>query len=384
MKHNTVTHSSPDAEIILTDASKDSASRLLAGAPIRKGGRLLFLECGLGLDALKAEEGFSEVICQNSLVQNYGISQSWIESNPSLHSRYENHLDDLPLSGKTIWAPSMPGFTQIRWRMRKGTAIWRAVLEQSTQLLASDGELFISGMNDEGIQSVAKAAAQLFDKVDTLTLKWHGRLLRISRPKAGISSQTLASAYFDLLTIECEWPNSGSPLRYQNRPGIFSAGPVDPGSQMLLKHLPSLAQKRVVDFGCGTGLFSLAALRQGCTDLVAIDQQINAIRLTDLNTVESSEYVKTVCCVGFEGVSSDFDVILTHPPFHAAGKSDYGLPERFTKAFADHVKPDGQVILVANRFLPYDRIGKAYFEEVEVLEINSSYHVIALRRPKKP
>ena len=51
-----------------------------------------------------------------------------------------------------------------------------------------------------------------------------------------------------------------------------------------------------------------------------------------------------------------FDMIITNPPFHQGIGTDYDVVARFLQSCERHLHEDGVVLMVANRFLPYERM----------------------------
>jgi 16S rRNA (guanine1207-N2)-methyltransferase len=76
------------------------------------------------------------------------------------------------------------------------------------------------------------------------------------------------------------------------------------------------------------------------------------------------------------GLPQRYDAIVSNPPFHQ-GRAD--LPElgrAFITSAADALQPDGRLLLVANRHLPYEAVLGQRFREVRTLVTQEGFKVI--------
>ena len=55
-------------------------------------------------------------------------------------------------------------------------------------------------------------------------------------------------------------------------------------------------------------------------------------------------------------VNGKYDYVISNPPFHQGLKTNYQATETFLSKIKRHLKPRGQVIVVANSFLRYQPI----------------------------
>jgi 16S rRNA (guanine1207-N2)-methyltransferase len=75
-------------------------------------------------------------------------------------------------------------------------------------------------------------------------------------------------------------------------------------------------------------------------------------------------------------LAKSFDLIATNPPFHQGGIQTLEITERFIRESAQILRPRGRFYLVANRFLKYEPVLHACFQQVEEIAGNSRYKVI--------
>ncbi|MDX1816181.1 MAG: class I SAM-dependent methyltransferase [Marinobacter sp.] len=160
-------------------------------------------------------------------------------------------------------------------------------------------------------------------------------------------------------------------------PGVFSLGRLDEGTSLLLDSLMErpLHADRILDFACGAGVIgSWLQVRQrdtgqAMTPVDGVDVQSQALicaretyrRNGCEGVIEPSD--------GLTGIQGAWDAIVTNPPFHTGIKTDTSMTERFLESVSNHLKPGGELRLVANHFLPYEEPMKRHLTGVErVLE----------------
>jgi 16S rRNA (guanine1207-N2)-methyltransferase len=69
--------------------------------------------------------------------------------------------------------------------------------------------------------------------------------------------------------------------------------------------------------------------------------------------------------------------IITNPPFHAGIEVDTLAAQAFIAQAYRLLEPGGQLILVANRFLRYDRLMKTLFGNIAYPVETGKYHVLS-------
>ncbi|MGJ7457993.1 methyltransferase [Halomonas sp. MA07-2] len=172
-------------------------------------------------------------------------------------------------------------------------------------------------------------------------------------------------------------------LRLSSHPGVFGHGKLDDGTRLLLETLPGVllaggGDERsraflgdVLDMGCGDGILVAWLARRGAR-VTAVDVNAFAVEATRrtlaANGLAGEGLVKDVLVN--EVLESDvysalagraFDAIVSNPPFHLERAIDYGPAARLIDEASAHLRPGGQLILVANAFLPYpDRLERAF------------------------
>ncbi len=138
--------------------------------------------------------------------------------------------------------------------------------------------------------------------------------------------------------------------------GIFSSGHIDPGSRLLVNHLPAGLRGRVADLGAGWGFLTDALLRR-CPCIEKIDlyeADARALDCARLNLAAHRDKLAFHWHDVTAGLPESYDVIVMNPPFHTGQDADVDLGRAFLASAASALRPGGKLLVVANRQLPYE------------------------------
>ena len=78
-----------------------------------------------------------------------------------------------------------------------------------------------------------------------------------------------------------------------------------------------------------------------------------------------------------------FDNAISNPPFHSNKGKNITLGKNFILAAHQNLKSNGNLLLVSNIQLPYERLARNLFYNCEVYQKNNYFKIILARRPKK-
>ena len=260
-----------------------------------------------------------------------------------------------------------------------------AVAEAFTALEVG-GLFLVAGANDEGIKPLAKYLAQWFGLVHVDRQGGSCRLLRAHKLAAAPADPAVSNprwrdpdAWHELATTV-----GGESLTLVSRPGMFSWEHLDEATALLADVMPVRAGDRVLDLGCGAGALGLVAARRVGPEghVVCLDADADAVRaaihgaarngITNL-TAQASD-------AGEAAEPASFDLVVTNPPFHVGKGTDLSVPSAFIDDAWTALRPGGQLALVANRTLPYERLIADRFGAVHTLHDGRRFKVLGATR----
>jgi 16S rRNA (guanine1207-N2)-methyltransferase len=259
----------------------------------------------------------------------------------------EHSLDDM-----TILAPP-------------GTIERRHVMAHALRALAEDAPLTVLAPKDKGGSRLRKEL-EAFGCSVAEDARRHHRICTTARPSmpVGLDEAMAAGA-----------PRLVEPLGLWSQPGVFAWDRIDPGSALLLEHLPPLAG-RGADLGCGIGVLSRAVLATpAVAELTLVDIDRRAVEMARRNVAdERARFLWADLRHGVPGLAG-LDFIVTNPPFHDGGAEDRALGQAFVRRAASLLRRGGRLLLVANRHLPYEAVLKASFRSAALRVEAGGYKV---------
>lgn len=170
------------------------------------------------------------------------------------------------------------------------------------------------------------------------------------------------------------------PLGLWSQPGIFSWDRIDPGSALLLEHLPLLSG-RGIDLGCGIGVLARAALSQGSVQhMTLIDVDRRAIEAARRNVDPVRSTVVWGDARSSKELPQEVDFVIMNPPFHDGGTEDQNLGRAFIAKSASLLRQSGVCILIANRHLPYEAAMRPLFATMTQVVQANGYKIYMARK----
>lgn len=256
-----------------------------------------------------------------------------------------------------------------------GTIERRYVTALALRALAPGAPLTVLALKDKGGARIAKEL-KAFGCDAGETARSHFRICETLRPE----SFDRDGREFIATAIEAGAPRLVAEMGLWTQPGIFSFDRLDPGSALLLDHLPTFSG-RGADLGCGIGVLSLAVLRAPkVTALALVDIDRRAVEAARQNVTDARATVHWADVRTAELGLTGLDFVVMNPPFHDAGIEDRGLGQGFIRQAATMLRPGGFLWLTANRHLPYEEILKPMFKLVTNRAEDGGYKIFEARK----
>ena len=283
-----------------------------------------------------------------------GTVQAFDYSAHLLHARLtrETGAALTPLFAATA-APSEPPYDLVVAYLQKGKDANDLLLATAASVVAPAGRVFLVGENAAGIKPYA---ARLEERVGPLESSDAARHCVLYEARA---SEARPAVQLDAWEQHFRVPVGRGALDVVSLPGVFSHGRLDEGTAFLLPHLPSDIAGRALDFGCGSGVIgaAIASLNPGCA-VSLVDSNAFALRSAERTFSANGLAAQVIRPVdGIDSLGTEtFDLIVSNPPFHQGIGTDYTVVARFLQACEQRLTDGGLLLMVANRFLPYERM----------------------------
>lgn len=327
------------------------------------GARVLVLEGGTGaLAAWAARRGARVDVCDDSLVAGR-LMRAMLDLNGIAGVTVHDAPFPPPGLGGTFDLALLP--------IPKGRAYTQALLGTAAAALKPGGRLYLAGPNSAGAKAIIQDAAGILGRAATLQTKGRNRVGLAVRLANGAPCPSLEQFY--------EFEALG--LRLFSAPGVFSREALDEGTQRLVETLDGrlCAGRRVLDVGCGSGVIGLYAAKLGAAAVDLVDASWLAVACAARGVDENR--LGDTCRAWASDLYSDvpgpaYDLILSNPPFHAGHAVDTDAATELIAGAKSRLTSGGRLRIVANAFLPYDRLLREVFGAAHVVAEDARYRVL--------
>ncbi|MDX8382355.1 MAG: methyltransferase [Ghiorsea sp.] len=235
--------------------------------------------------------------------------------------------------------------------------------------LREGGKLIVACENQYGAKSYEKALKKLAGQVGSA-----------SKSKCRVFSAKKTNAVNQAL--QAQWLVDAAQQRIEShglwsQAGLFSWKKADVGSSLLLEFLPKISGK-VMDLCCGYGLLASNIIRSNAdvSEIHLVEAEQLALDCAQKNMSEF-DVVKTYHLDAVrETLPKHMDVVVCNPPFHTGQTRDVELGQKIVSKACGALTYGGELYLVANRQLPYEKILATHLREVECLVARDGFKVI--------
>lgn len=269
----------------------------------------------------------------------------------------------------SAWIPTGP-FDRIFIRIPKDRESILLLIHAAASELAPQGSIFFYGMNDEGMRSISEKLETVFTQVETICTKHHARIVEAK----SISPSASLKKALDDWKILVDIPLGQTTAALVSYPGTFAHGHLDPGTKLLLAHLPELAPKsRVLDFGCGIGILSAALLHQDPSLLIdMVDIFAPAVAAAKQNVPGAEGYLGDglTCAKG-----KTYHLILSNPPVHTQREQTLKLLRTLLETGKTLLVPGGEIRFVVQTTTPVLPLLKELSVHGHIVASDSTYTI---------
>ena len=243
------------------------------------------------------------------------------------------------------------------------------LLSRAWDSIVENAVIIAAGENHDGAKSLRKHVARHCGEPQSLS-KHHA--LAFSFKRSGETNPFAPQTR----------PRRGG---HEIAPGMFSADGPDEGSKMLARHFDDRIGGDIADFGAGWGYLGCellqAAPRVDRLDCIEADHASLAAARKNLANLSGEAEFHWLDLTS-EAAPADYDWVVMNPPFHHGRAATPALGATFIKAAAKALRPDGHLLMVANRNLPYEAVLSENFAATKVREENALYKVLEAANTK--
>ena len=272
------------------------------------------------------------------------------------------------LSG--VWVGRAPTVAMVLAGDR-GNAYAEAQIVWAHAYTPPGGTLFLAGDKDKGFDRYVRRASGLFGTGETIAREGGMRVAKLVR-RPGVT------------------PPQPGPETYETHgvnivglPGVFSAGKLDRATALLLDTLAGqqLRGQRVLDIGCGSGVLGAWAASHGA-EATLLDADLQSVRSAEATleaNVLAARVLHSDVDAALSGTDAGFDLVLSNPPFHVGRGVVLDITAEFVLAAARRLRPGGRLVMVANEFLPYEKLLSGW-QDVQILAQHAGFKVLSAVR----
>jgi len=288
-------------------------------------------------------------------------------------------LDNLTVH-HTVYPQGTELYDHVIMLAPKGRDYAQTQLWQTLHSLKPEGDVYIAGATKEGAKAVISDAKTLFGEATTPIYKRSHRVGLAFRPAALPDLPRKWGEHDPAIPQERTYETPMGDLPVMAMPGVFSWEELDKGTHYLLETFDMTTispSDTVLDVGCGVGV--LGALAAHHADAVTlVDDNLLAVRCTE-GTLQRNEITNaTVHASDVYSAIGDarYNLILCNPPFHKEFDVNTNVAMRVIREAADHLHPDGRLVIVCNAFLRYEQAMREHFSEVSISAESNRFKVL--------
>lgn len=282
---------------------------------------------------------------------------------PEKHKFVADYNTDLEFDGAIVYMP-------------KAKDQARMLIANMAACIKNHGQIFLVGENKSGIKSAKKLFDMISDNVNKLDSARHCALYCATVERDANNAQETSQFELQKWVSWYSFEHASETIAIASIPGVFSSNELDAGTKLMLDNLPKNMHGNVLDFACGAGVIACAVAKQYPESILTLtDVSALALYCATLTLERNNVAGEIIASDGLSNVEGKYDFILTNPPFHTGIQTDYNVTETFIQEAKKHLKPNGKLTLVANRFLPYPDLIKQSLGKVKTIAQTTKFNL---------
>lgn len=315
-----------------------------------------------------------------TLAQHAAVPVSWNDSYTSHLAAQDNWRSNaLPDTGFTaLPATSAPSgrFDLVLWRVPKSAALFEQQIARLQAAVDANTVVLAGGMDKHLLPDTKALLARLGD-VTTLPGKKKSHLFRVAidptlpPPPAPTAVESILAEHGLTLSGDAN---------------VFARDKLDIGARFFVEQFGRLpAAARIADLGCGNGVLSLVLARlRPDAEIHCFDESYQAIACARDNWQRNIGAPRPECFQLDDGLShhrgEPFDLIVCNPPFHQQHAIGDHIARQLFAQSRRHLRGGGELWVVGNRHLDYQRVLQRLFGRCRQVAANSKFVVLAASR----
>lgn len=248
-------------------------------------------------------------------------------------------------------------------KVPKTLDLFELYLQHASNNLNEEGEVVCAFMTRHFSKGMLEIAETYFETVEQSKAVKKARLLILKNKKEVKNS---------ILINTIKWNDADLQQYY----GVFSANTTDYATQFLIENMvvPENVNK-ALDLASGNGVLALEVQKTAVeAEIHLLDDSFLAIESSKLNVKGDSvvfHYTNDLNKIN----NSQFDYVISNPPFHVEHEIDINLPIELFRQVHRCLSDSGSFQLVANNHLNYKTHLDKIFGKVEIIAQNDKFVV---------
>jgi 16S rRNA (guanine1207-N2)-methyltransferase len=286
-------------------------------------------------------------------------------------------LPGAPVPGEEPPGPDAQPFDLIALPFPAGgeTILGRELIEEAHTILRKGGRL-LAATDQKGGTWLKKVLREIFGLASIAVKEKKGMVLLAKRTRD--KAEVRDHRHLIKATLR------GHTLELESRPGIFGHVRLDAGTKALAEAFQVEEGQRVLDLGCGYGPLAMVAAQEvgPSGSVTAVDCNARAVAQTSRNAARNGlANVRALLRPDLEDLGvDDVDLVLANPPYF----SNFRIARSFVETAAEHLRPGGQLWMVAKAAAKHAELLGEQFTDVSITMTHKGHGIIGARRSDVP